>query len=170
MKKIIRTDIGRYASLNIEDSIIKDSRVKDTATVNVKKDSNISLSMFHGGLSYIDHSNLNMVNVKCELFACQDAKIKTCGFSGITKIVDCEIAYCTLDDVDIFGMHCQYTVKPGKDIYVPTEFSDYEFNLKNEDLGIMFRNPSKVWIFHKMSLAEFLEKYWKKVVGVTSKF
>lgn len=81
MKEIIKTDIGRYASLNIEDSVIKDSRVKDTATVNVKKDSNISLSMFHGGLSYIDHSNLNMVNVKCELFACQDAKIETCGFS-----------------------------------------------------------------------------------------
>lgn len=37
MKEIIRTDIGRCASLNIEDSIIKDSRVKDTATVNVKK-------------------------------------------------------------------------------------------------------------------------------------
>lgn len=100
MEKIINTNIDSTARF-----VIRDSVIKDTATGNVKKDSNISLSMFHGGLS---HSNLNMVNVKCELFACQDA---TCGFSGITKIVDCEIAYCTLDDV---GMHCQYTVKPGK--------------------------------------------------------
>lgn len=161
MEKIINTNIDSTARFIIRDSVIKDSRVKDTAIVNVKKDSNISLSMFHSGLSYIDHSNLNMVNVKCELFACQDAKIETCGFSGITKIIDCEIAYCTLDDVDIFGMHCQYTVKPGKDIYVPTKFSDYEFNLKNGDLDITFRNPSKVWRFNKMSLAEFLEKYWK---------
>lgn len=26
----------------------------------------------------------------------------------------------------------------------------------------MFRNQSKVWEFNKMSLAEFLEKYWEK--------
>ena len=87
--------------------------------------------------------------------------ITTCGFSGVTKIVNCEIAYCTLDDVDIFGMHCRYTVKPGKDIYVPVQFSDYEFNLKNGELDVSFRNPSKVWRFNKMTLAEFLEKYWK---------
>lgn len=41
------------------------------------------------------------------------------------------------------------------------EPSDYEFNLKNGDLDIMFRNPSKIWRFNKMSLTEFLEKYWK---------
>ena len=161
MKKIINTDISRFASLEIRDSIIKDSRIKNAATVNVWKGSNISLSMFHYGMNYIDHSKLNMVDVKCGLFACRDAKIKTCGFSGITKIVDCEIAYCTLDNVDIFGMCCQYTVKPGKDIYVPIKFSDYEFNLKNGELDITFRNPSKVWKFNKMSFAEFLEKYWK---------
>lgn len=34
-----------------------------------------------------------MVTVKCEVFACQDAKINTCGFSGVTKIVNCEIAH-----------------------------------------------------------------------------
>lgn len=161
MKKIINTDVGRLTSLNIEDSVIKDSRIKDTATVNIKKDSEVSSSMFYGGLSFIDHSNLDMVTVKCEVFACQDAKINTCSFSGVTKIVNCEIAYCTLDDVDIFGMHCRYTVKPGKDIYVPVSFSDYEFNLKNGELDVSFRNPSKVWRFNKMSLAEFLEKYWK---------
>lgn len=161
MKKIINTDVGRLASLNIEDSVIKDSKIKNTATVNIKKDSEVSSSMFYGGLSFIDHSNLDMVTVKCKVFACQDAKINTCDFSGVTKIVNCEVAYCTLDDVDIFGMHCRYAVKPGKDIYVPVSFLDYEFNLKNGELDVSFRNPSKVWRFNKITLAEFLEKYWK---------
>ena len=161
MKKIINTDVDKLASLEIEDSVIKDSRVKDDATVRVYKNSEVSSSMFRGGMTFIDHSNLDMVTVKNGTFACRDAKINTCGFSGITRIVDCEVAYCTLDDVDIFGMHCKYTVKPGKDVYVPVSFSDYEFNLKNGELDVSFRNPSKVWRFNKMSFAEFLEKCWK---------
>lgn len=101
MKKIINADISRFASLDIRDSIIKDSKIKNAATVNVWKGSNISLSMFHCGMNYIDHSKLNMVDVKCGLFACRDAKIETCGFSGITKIVDCDIAHLT---VSIFSV------------------------------------------------------------------
>lgn len=34
-------------------------------------------------------------------------------------------------------------------------------NLKDGEMDITFRNPSKVWRFNKMSLAVFLKKYWK---------
>lgn len=92
--------------------------------------------------------------------ACRDAKITDCSLYGYNRIVDCKVSNSTLCDIDIFGIYCKYQVKPGKDLYVPTKFSDYEFNLKNGEMDITFRNPSKVWRFNKMSLAEFLEKYW----------
>lgn len=123
--------------------------------------SEIYLSTFKGGLFVVDHSNLSMVNTTGGTLACRDAKIINCSSSGLVRVIDCEVSDSTLCDVSIKGIHCYYTVKPGKDIYVPTKFSNYEFNLKNGDLDIMFRNPSKVWRFNKMSLAEFLEKYWK---------
>lgn len=161
MKKIINTNIDSIARFEIRDSVIKDSVVKYTATGSVYNNSEIFLSTFKGGLFVVNHSNLSMVNTTGGTLACRDAKIINCSSSGLVRVVDCEISDSTLCDVSIRGIHCYYTVKPGKDIYVPTKFSDYEFNLKNGDLDIMFRNPSKVWRFHKMSLAEFLEKYWK---------
>lgn len=161
MKQIINTNIDPTARFEIRDSVIKNSAVKYTATGRVWNNSEILLSTFKGGLFFVDHSNLNMVHTIGGTFACRDAEITNCGSSGIVRIVDCEVLHSTLCDVDIMGIHCYYTVKPGKDIYVPTEFSDYEFNFKNGELDITFRNPSKVWKFNKMSLAEFLEKYWK---------
>lgn len=115
---------------------------------------------------FVDHSNLSMVNITEGSFACKDAKIINCGSSGIVRIIDCEVSNSTL--CDIGSIHCYYTVKPCKDIYVPTKFSDYEFNLKNGDLDIMFRNPSKVWRFNKMSLAELVLEV-KNLVGVDIK-
>ena len=170
MKEIINTNIDPTARFEICDSVIKNSAVKYTATGRVWDNSEIYLSTFKCGLFFVDHSNLSMVNITGGTLACRNAKIINCSSSGIVRIVDCEVSDSTLCDVGIIGIHCYYTVKPGKDIYVPTKFSDYEFNLKNGDLDITFKNPSKVWRFNKMSLAEFLEKYWKKVVGVTSKF
>lgn len=161
MKEIINTDIDSTARFEIRDSVIKNSAVKYTATGRMWNNSEVLLSVFKGGLFFIDHSNLNMVNTTGGTFACRDAKITNCGFSGLVRVVDCEVSDTILCDVDIIGIHCYYTVKPGKDIYVPVSFSDYEFNLKNGELDITFRNPSKVWRFNKMSLAEFLEKYWK---------
>lgn len=161
MKKIINTNIDPIARFEIRDSVIKDSVVKYTATGSVYNNSEIFLSTFKGGLFVVDHSNLSMVNTTGGTLACRDAKVTNCSSSGLVRVVDCEVSDSTLCDIGIRGIHCYYTVKPGKDIYVPTKFSDYEFNLKNGDLDIMFRNPSKVWRFHKMSLAEFLEKYWK---------
>lgn len=160
MKKIININIDPTARFEIRDSVIKDSAVKYIATGNVYN-SEISLSTFKGGLFFVDHSNLSMVNTTGGILACRDAKIINCSSSGLVRVVDCEVSYSTLCDVSIIGVHCYYTVKPGKDIYVPTKFSDYEFNLKNGKIDIDFRNPSKVWRFNKMSLAEFLEKYWK---------
>lgn len=162
MKEIINTNIDSTAHFEIRDSAIKDSVVKYTATGRVWNNSEISLSIFKGGLFLVDHSNLSMVNTTGGTLACKDAKIINCSFSGIVRIVDCEVLDNALCDIDIIGIHLYYQVKLGKDIYVPTKFSDYEFKLKNGDLDIMFRNPSKVWKFNKMSLAEFLEKYWKK--------
>lgn len=98
-----------------------------------------------------------MVNTTGGTLACRDAKIINCSSSGLVRVIDCKVSDSTLCDVGIIGIHCYYTVKPGKDIYVSIKFSDP----KNGDLDIMFRNPSKVWRFKKMSLAEFLEKYWK---------
>lgn len=161
MKQIINTNIDPTARFEIRDSVIKNSEVKYTATGRVWNNSEILLSTFKGGLFFVDHSNLNMVHTIGGTFACRNAEITNCGSSGIVRIVDCEVLHSTLCDVDIMGIHCYYTVKPGKDIYVPIKFSDYEFNLKNGELDITFRNPSKVWGFNKMSLAEFLEKYWK---------
>lgn len=161
MKQIINTNIDPMTRFEIRDSVIKNSAVKYTATGRVWNNSEILLSTFKGGLFFVDHSNLNMVHTIGGTFACRDAKITNCGSSGIVRIVDCEVLHSTLCDVDIMGIHCYYTVKPGKDIYVPIKFSDYEFNLKDGELDITFRNPSKVWKFNKMSLAEFLEKYWK---------
>lgn len=161
MKKIINTDIDSMARFVIRDSVIKNSAVKYTATGRVWNNSEVLLSTFKGGLFFVDHSNLNMVNAIGGTFACRDAKITNCGSSGIVRIVDCEVSHSTLCDVDIIGIHCYYTVKPNKDIYVPVKFSDYEFNLKNGELDITFENPSKVWRFNKMSFAEFLEKYLK---------
>lgn len=161
MKQIINTNIDPTARFEIRDSVIKNSAVKYTATGRVWDNSEIYLSTFKGGLFFVDHSNLSMVNITGGTLACEDAKITNCSSSGIVRIIDCEVSDSTLCDVDIIGIHCYCTVKPGKDIYVPTKFSDYEFNLKNGDLDITFRNPSKVWRFHKMSLVEFLEKYWK---------
>lgn len=158
MKKII-TNIDSMARFEIRDSVIKNSAVKYTATGRVWNNSEVLLSVFKGGLFFIDHSNLNMVNTTGGTFACRDAKITNCGSSGLVRIVDCEVSNSTL--CDIIGIHCYYTVKPGKDIYVPVQFSDYEFNLKNGELDITFRNTSKIWRFNKMTLAEFLEKYWK---------
>lgn len=161
MKEIINTNIDPTARFEIRDSVIKNSAVKYTATGRVWDNSEIYLSTFKGGLFFVDHSNLSMVNITGGTFACRNAKIINCSSSGIVRIVDCEVSNSMLCDIGIIGIHCYYTVKPGKDIYVPTKFSDYEFNLKNGDLDITFRNPSKVWRFNKMSLAEFLEKYWK---------
>lgn len=161
MKQIINTNIDPTTRFEIRDSVIKNSEVKYTATGRVWNNSEILLSTFKGGLFFVDHSNLNMVHTIGGTFACRNAEITNCGSSGIVRIVDCEVLHSTLCDVDIIGIHCYYTVKPGKDIYVPIKFSDYEFNLKNGELDITFRNPSKVWRFNKMSLAEFLEKYWK---------
>lgn len=161
MKQIINTNIDPTARFEIRDSVIKNSAVKYTATGRVWNNSEILLSTFKGGLFFVDHSNLNMVHTIGGTFACRDAEITNCGSSGIVRIVDCEVLHSTLCDVDIMGIHCYYTVKPCKDIYVPIKFSDYEFNLKDGELDITFRNPSKVWRFNKMSLAEFLEKYWK---------
>lgn len=161
MKQIINTNIDPTTRFEIRDSVIKNSEVKYTATGRVWNNSEILLSTFKGGLFFVDHSNLNMVHTIGGTFACRNAEITNCGSSGIVRIVDCEVLHSTLCDVDIMGIHCYYTVKPGKDIYVPIKFSDYEFNLKNGELDITFRNPSKVWRFNKMSLAEFLEKYWK---------
>lgn len=161
MKEIINTDIDSTARFEIRDSVIKNSAVKYTATGRVWNNSKVLLSTFKGGLFFVDHSNLNMVHTTGGTFACRDAKITNCGSSGLVRIVDCEVSDSTLCDIDIIGIHCYYTVKPGKDIYVPVSFSDYEFNLKNGELDITFRNPSKVWRFNKMTLAEFLEKYWK---------
>lgn len=161
MKQIINTNIDPMTRFEIRDSVIKNSAVKYTATGRVWNNSEILLSTFKGGLFFVDHSNLNMVHTIGGTFACRDAKITNCGSSGIVRIVDCEVLHSTLCDVDIMGIHCYYTVKPGKDIYMPTEFSDYEFNFKNGELDITFRNPSKVWKFNKTSLAEFLKKYWK---------
>lgn len=161
MKQIINTNIDPMARFEIRDSVIKNSEVKYTATGRVWNNSEILLSTFKGGLFFVDHSNLNMVHTIGGTFACRNAEITNCGSSGIVRIVDCEVLHSTLCDVDIIGIHCYYTVKPGKDIYVPIKFSDYEFNLKDGELDITFRNPSKVWGFNKMSLAEFLEKYWK---------
>lgn len=161
MKQIINTNIDPTARFEIRDSVIKNSAVKYTATGRVWNNSEILLSTFKGGLFFVDHSNLNMVHTIGGTFACRNAEITNCGSSGIVRIVDCEVLHSTLCDVDIMGIHCYYTVKPGKDIYVPIKFSDYEFNLKDGELDITFRNPSKVWRFNKMSLAEFLEKYWK---------
>lgn len=161
MKEIINTNIDHTARFEIRDSVIKDSAVKYTATGSVWNNSEIYLSTFKGGLFFVDHSNLSMVNTTGGTLACKDAKIINCSSSGLVRIVDCEVSDSALCDVSIIGIHCYCTVKPGKDIYVPTKFSDYEFNLKNGDLDITFRNQSKVWRFHKMSLAEFLEKYWK---------
>lgn len=161
MKEIINTNIDSTARFEIRDSVIKNSVVKYTATGKVWNNSEIFLSTFKGGLFVIDNSNLSMVNTIGGTLACRNAKIINCSSSGLVRIVDCEVSDSTLCDVSIIGIHCYYTVKPGKDIYVPIKFSDYEFNLRNGDLDIMFKNPSKVWRFHKMSLAEFLEKYWK---------
>ena len=161
MKKIINTNIDPISRFEIRDSVIKDSVVKYTATGSVYNNSEIFLSTFKGGLFVVDHSNLSMVNTTGGTLACRDAKIINCSSSGLVGVIDCEVSDSTLCDVSIIGIHCYYTVKPGKDIYVPIKFSDYEFNFRNGDLDIMFRNPSKVWKFHKMSLAEFLEKYWK---------
>lgn len=159
MKEIINTNIDPTTRFEIRDSVINNSAVKYTATGSVWNNSEILLSTFKSGLFFVDHSNLNMVNTIGGTFACKDAKITTCGFSNIVRIIDCEVSDSTLDDIDIIGIHCYYQVKPGKDLYVPTKFSDYEFNLKNGEIYITFRNPSKVWRFNKMSLAEFLEKY-----------
>lgn len=161
MKKIINTKINDLALLDIEDSVIENSELKGVSTVRISKNSKISLAMFYRGLNFIKHSNLYMVWASGETLACRDAKITGCNFYGHNRIIDCEISNSTLCDIDIIGIHCYYTVKPGKDIYVPTKFSDYEFNLKNGDLDITYRNPSKIWRFNKMSLTEFLEKYWK---------
>lgn len=157
----INTDIDSTARFEIRDSVIKNSAVKYTATGRVWNNSEVLLSAFKGGLFFVDHSNVNMVHTTGGTFACRDAKITNCDSSGLVRIVDCEVSDSTLCDIDIIGIHCYYTVKSGKDIYVPTKFSDYEFNLKNGELDVSFRNPSKVWRFNKMSLAEFLEKYWK---------
>ena len=54
-----------------------------------------------------------------------------------------------------------YYIMSVKCNYKGVSFSDYEFNLKNGELDVSFRNPSKVWRFNKMSLADFLERYWK---------
>lgn len=161
MKKIINTKIDSMARFEIRDSVIKNSAIKYTTTGTVWNNSEIYLSTFKGSLFFVDHSNLSMVNTTGGTLACRDAKIINCGSSGIVRIVDCEVSNSTLCDIDIIGIHCYYQVKPGKDIYVPTKFSDYEFNLKNGELNITFRNPNKVWRFNKMSLVEFLEKYWK---------
>lgn len=157
----INTDIDSTARFEIRDSVIKNSAVKYTATGRVWNNSEVLLSAFKGGLFFVDHSNVNMVRTTGGTFVCRDAKITNCGSSGIVRIVDCEVSDSTLCDIDIIGIHYYYTVKPGKDIYVPVSFSDYEFNLKNGELDVSFRNPSKVWRFNKMSFAEFLEKYWK---------
>lgn len=161
MKQITNTRVDDLALLDIEDSTIENSELKGVSTVRISKNSEISLAMFYRGLNLIKHSNLYMVWAAGETLACRDAKITNCSFYGYNRIIDCEISNSTLCDIDIFGIHCYYTVKPGKDIYVPIKFSDYEFNLKDGELDITFRNPSKVWRFNKMSLAEFLKKYWK---------
>ena len=161
MKEMMNTKVNDLASLDIEDSVIEKSELKGTSTVRIKRNSEISSVIFYSGLNLIDHSNLNMVWAASETLACRDAKITDCSLYGYNRIVDCKVSNSTLCDMDIFGIYCKYQVKPGKDIYVPTKFSDYEFNLKNGDLDIMFRNPSKAWRFNKMSLAEFLKKYWK---------
>ena len=62
MKKIINTDVDSMARFEIRDSVIKNSAVKYTATGRVWNNSEVLLSVFKGGLFFIDHSNLNMVN------------------------------------------------------------------------------------------------------------
>lgn len=160
MKKIINTDVAFSAVFEIKNSIIKNSAIKEHSTVFIKDNSKVSASMFKS-MALVIHSNLNMTNTEGN-FSCQNAAITNCNFSGYTRIMNCEVSDCTFDGINIIGDKCEYNVGFGQNIYIPTEFFDCEINFKkNEKTKIMFRNPSKVWRFNKMTLAEFLEKYWK---------